>query len=245
VYFEVQCGDGEIGPGEECDDGNSEDGDCCSATCLYEDPGTECGDGNACTGADVCDGAGVCAAGGPSSTCIGGFAKATLLINEKRAGKEKVIAKLNKGPDIALADFGFQAPPLVMPTTMYSLCIFDDADNLIVELEARRLVVSECAGKQCWSQRGLGWLYKDKAAAYDGVQQIKLKGGPAGKTQVQVKAGNNEPKGQVALPTGIAAQLTTTTNAKVQVVSTDAACFEAVVDQVKKQDTYLFKAIKK
>jgi len=33
----VSCGDGELDPGEECDDGNDIDGDGCSATCELED----------------------------------------------------------------------------------------------------------------------------------------------------------------------------------------------------------------
>jgi cysteine-rich repeat protein len=48
------CGDGVLDPGEECDDGNNEDGDGCSADCEVEgycgdgilDPGEECDDGN-------------------------------------------------------------------------------------------------------------------------------------------------------------------------------------------------------
>jgi cysteine-rich repeat protein len=30
------CGDGHLDEGEECDDGNTADGDGCSATCTYE-----------------------------------------------------------------------------------------------------------------------------------------------------------------------------------------------------------------
>ncbi|MBX3155163.1 MAG: hypothetical protein KF773_04115 [Deltaproteobacteria bacterium] len=48
------CGDGEINPGEQCDDGDRVDGDGCSATCTLElcrngvvDAGEECDDGNA------------------------------------------------------------------------------------------------------------------------------------------------------------------------------------------------------
>jgi cysteine-rich repeat protein len=49
------CGDGELNSGEECDDGNTANGDGCSADCTVEapdcgdgelDPGEECDDGN-------------------------------------------------------------------------------------------------------------------------------------------------------------------------------------------------------
>ena len=46
--------------GEACDDGNRQNGDCCSSTCTYDAAGTRCtSDGNECT-SDVCNGAGVC-----------------------------------------------------------------------------------------------------------------------------------------------------------------------------------------
>ena len=32
------CGDGKIDPGEECDDGNNENGDGCNANCMLELP---------------------------------------------------------------------------------------------------------------------------------------------------------------------------------------------------------------
>ena len=54
------CGDGERTGGEQCDDGNTQNGDCCSATCTLASAGSACsGDGNACT-SDVCDASGVC-----------------------------------------------------------------------------------------------------------------------------------------------------------------------------------------
>lgn len=34
--FYTGCGDGQLGPGEECDDGNLVNGDCCSSTCQFE-----------------------------------------------------------------------------------------------------------------------------------------------------------------------------------------------------------------
>ncbi len=69
------CGDGTLQLSETCDDGNTLDGDCCSATCQYELAGSPCGnDGNACTTGATCDGAGLCGTcsaplGGVGATC--------------------------------------------------------------------------------------------------------------------------------------------------------------------------------
>ncbi|MCW5890044.1 MAG: DUF4215 domain-containing protein [bacterium] len=60
------CGNGVPDPGETCDDGNTDDGDCCSRRCQLESAGSACSDGDACTTGDVCDGAGVCVPGGPT-----------------------------------------------------------------------------------------------------------------------------------------------------------------------------------
>ncbi|MFC1678359.1 hypothetical protein ACFLZ9_01320, partial [Patescibacteria group bacterium] len=51
-----ECGDGTINPGEDCDDGNNEDGDGCSANCTIEQTCGICGDGNLDAGEDCDDG---------------------------------------------------------------------------------------------------------------------------------------------------------------------------------------------
>ena len=54
------CGNGRADAGEACDDGNTADGDCCTAACAVVAAGAACpDDGNVCTN-DVCNGAGVC-----------------------------------------------------------------------------------------------------------------------------------------------------------------------------------------
>jgi cysteine-rich repeat protein len=65
VLSSVECGNGSLETGEDCDDGNTADGDCCSSICEYETVGSSCDDQNACTTLDTCDGAGTCDAGGP------------------------------------------------------------------------------------------------------------------------------------------------------------------------------------
>lgn len=59
-YDWKQCGNGAVEAGEQCDDSNVSNGDCCSSTCQYEANGAACtSDSNACT-TDVCNGTGVC-----------------------------------------------------------------------------------------------------------------------------------------------------------------------------------------
>ena len=59
------CGNGTVEAGEDCDDGNTADGDCCSSTCQFEAAGSACPDGVFCNGGETCDGAGSCQAGTP------------------------------------------------------------------------------------------------------------------------------------------------------------------------------------
>jgi cysteine-rich repeat protein len=66
----VVCGDGVVCPGEECDDGNTEDGDGCSSTCENEPPPEEpcCGNGVVEEG-EQCDDGNTSSDDGCSATC--------------------------------------------------------------------------------------------------------------------------------------------------------------------------------
>jgi cysteine-rich repeat protein len=59
------CGNGYLTLDEQCDDGNTADGDCCSATCQLEAAGSPCDDGDACSDVDTCDAGGACVSGDP------------------------------------------------------------------------------------------------------------------------------------------------------------------------------------
>jgi cysteine-rich repeat protein len=59
------CGNGQVEAGEECDDGNTLDGDCCSSTCAFEPLDSPCDDGLFCNIGEACDGAGACGGGTP------------------------------------------------------------------------------------------------------------------------------------------------------------------------------------
>ena len=58
------CGNGTLEAGEQCDDGNTQNGDCCNSACQYEAAGSSCGSAtsNTCTSPDTCNAAGQCQA---------------------------------------------------------------------------------------------------------------------------------------------------------------------------------------
>ncbi len=71
VALRPGCGNGVLEPGEQCDDGNLNDGDCCSSTCQFEPSGSTCpDDGNPCT-TDLCNATGTCIhdAGNAAAVC--------------------------------------------------------------------------------------------------------------------------------------------------------------------------------
>ncbi len=57
-----ECGNGAVEGNEECDDGNTTGGDCCSIICKWD---VLCNDGNACTVEDYCDASHQCQSGSP------------------------------------------------------------------------------------------------------------------------------------------------------------------------------------
>ena len=61
------CGDDELEGEEECDDGNTVDGDGCDSSCVVE-PDPVCGDGEV-NGTDACDDGNTTAGDGCSATC--------------------------------------------------------------------------------------------------------------------------------------------------------------------------------
>ncbi len=65
TIFKKLCGNGSLDAGEQCDDGNRVDGDCCSRRCEYEASGSSCSDGNACTQTDECNATGACVGTNP------------------------------------------------------------------------------------------------------------------------------------------------------------------------------------
>jgi cysteine-rich repeat protein len=147
--------------GEQCDDGGTIGGDGCSATCQLE----------------VTDGC----PNAPLAGCRLPIAarKAQLRMKDTAPAKDYVQWKWGAGDATTRAELG--APIL---DTDYTLCMYD-AGALISTTQIP--AGGTCSGKPCWKSNARGFQYKNKLATPDGVLQLKLKSGEAGKAQIQVK----------------------------------------------------------
>jgi len=175
----------------------------------------------------------------PAPACTDGFGSGSLLVDERKAGKAKLDARLSQGPTLIQADFGGANG------TAAALCIYDDADTLAGALAVA--ADGQCGKAPCWkpigkpAPNGTGFAYKDKTGSSDGVRAIALRGGSAGKSSLAVQASNDAKKGQTALPTGIAEALVGATEVTLQ-VQTDAGCFETPLSDIQQQQSNLFQA---
>ncbi len=98
IFNAVVCGDGDVGPGEQCDDNNSATGDGCSDTCQIEGAVTEVEpneDGSPSTGGDTLNGNDFGSANANTQGPI--TANATIVASIMPNGDEDVFAIKNTG----------------------------------------------------------------------------------------------------------------------------------------------------
>jgi cysteine-rich repeat protein len=203
VFYSTDCGNSQIDLGEDCDDGNTANGDCCSSTCHFDAPGTPCADATVCNGGETCDGAGTCLPGtpldcddhnlcthdscNPISGCVndgspvGGCRTALKSIlalkNKPPAEKDKLVWKWKKGQATTQAEFGVPTG-----TTQYALCIYTGSTAALV---ADFAVPGD---SMKWSPiSGKGYKYKDVSGSADGITKVILKGNVQGKATCLVK----------------------------------------------------------
>lgn len=209
------CANGLLEQGEQCDDGNLLGGDGCGPTCAST---------------------GSCAAE-PLAGCKGTIA----------AGKSKILLKDDtKNPGSSVNDQGqyqwkagvatdvseFSDP--VGGSAVYSWCVYE---NDVVVRGSDVPAGGTCSGKPCWTASGTtGFGFKGDI---DGVSQIKMKAGAAGKSSVQVKAKSKA--GGFAAP---ALPLTTPVLSQFVVDNgVTPVCFETEFSTVKKSDEKQFSAV--
>jgi cysteine-rich repeat protein len=247
VFYSV-CGDNMVGLSEDCDDGNTVNGDCCSSTCEFESSGSPCPDADLCNGDETCDGAGTCTPGmpldcddgnvctqdscSPTSGCINATApqmscrtaqKGVLLIKDNTDNnKDKLVWKWVKGAATTVADFGIPTG-----TTSYTLCVYAGTTAL-----ADATIPPSAT---LWKPFSKGFKYKDPNKTFDGIQKVLLKSGALDKSKILVKG-----KGNLLLP-GLPA-MPFTSPVTVQLTGNNI-CYESVFNSpFKKNAAGKFKA---
>ena len=227
------CGDGTVDVNETCDDGNTADGDCCSAHCQVEPSGAACSDGDACNGAETCDGAGACVAGDPLdcddgdpctvSSCdpesgcqAAGTGPAEMCEEASQAlltfdARKKTLLYGWEGT-AAMSQFG---DPVASDAT--AICLYDGAGELLGSLAVE--AGGMCGQKPCWKAYSSGFSYGDWAGSAHGVRWLKLKAGASGRGKISLGAWGDD-VGALGLASGPAAPLLA------QVVNGAGGCFE-------------------
>ncbi|HVO25889.1 MAG TPA: choice-of-anchor V domain-containing protein [Candidatus Margulisiibacteriota bacterium] len=126
-----------------------------------------------------------------------------------------------KGAETLLTAFGDP----VTGSTSYHLCVYDESAGAPAAVMAMTAPSGgTCAGKPCWTAKKTGFLYKDKGLTNDGLMQLQLTAGAAGKAKIVV-TGKGE---RLPLPQPVGGRLfAQDTAVSVQLVNSDGMCWEA------------------
>jgi len=187
-----RCGDGLLFYPEDCDDGNTLDGDCCSSTCTFEPKGTVCADSGDLCQVSVCDGAGTCdAEHGGCHVPVAPSAASLLLRDAGNDRKDRLVWRWTTGTT-TVAELG---DPLT--TTDYALCIFDRGTGKLRHLTTVDAPAGGgCRGRACWSRTRSGFKYANPAGP---MRRLVLTSGLPGRASIVAK-GQGAGLGMPSLP---------------------------------------------
>jgi len=166
--------------------------------------------------------------------------QATISVVEKKPGNEKLKLTLKKIAEPTVqADFGNP----VTAASRYGACLYDQEAALVAALHVRGGGACGANDKPCWKAKGdKGYAYKDPGQASFGVKKITVGSGAAGKGKIILQAGNKEKKDQSEMPVRIAAAFEGDSAVFAQIHVSDGLCYEAKLNDVKKNDAVQFKA---
>ena len=196
------CGDGLMDPtcGEQCDDGNTQDRDGCTASCAVEAP-TVCGSVPA-------TGCRQLAAAKKGSLQLRGFVP--------KKSKKALAWQYSRGAVTLKADFG---NPLV--DTAYEICVYDQQHGTsALVMSAGIPAGGMCGRKPCWKGSRSGFTYRNRAVGDEGLYSLTLREGKkAGRTRITLR-GKNEKLPVPPLP------LMQDSTITVQLKNSDGVCWE-------------------
>jgi cysteine-rich repeat protein len=165
------CGNGVVDAGEECDDGNANDGDCCTAACDLD-----------------------------TTPCHGALSqRASIDVRERTSGRGRsadyLLWSWVSSAAVAKSDFG---NPLA--TADITLCLLDQTGGTpTLRLSATAPAGSTCAGKPCWKEKTLGYDFKSRDLYPHGLAKVSLLAGAAGQAKIRVQ-GRRAPLALPGLP---------------------------------------------
>jgi hypothetical protein len=163
-----------------CDDGLAcTTVDVCAAGICVGSVSPECDDANPCT-QDFCDDeVGCINAEEPRPVCLASARSSFQVRDSTDDARDQLRWKWQKGAATSQGDFGDPSA-----ATSYTMCVYDTSAG--ATLLATMLTVDANLAWSSYDPRG--WRLKDRAGSFDGVQQIKLSPGDAGRSKVQWKA---------------------------------------------------------
>lgn len=167
------CGNGVVEGSEQCDDGNSIEGDCCSAACAFEAADARCLEDDLCYAATDarCDGLGACLPGPALFGCLGpgGLPIAHFKLRDVApSGRDKIAfrKKTSNGFADLLAALGDPSE-----ATGYALCVYRTIE---FQPEPVSVLVSlPVAAGSSWTALSDGWRYRDPRA--DGSRRLEIR----------------------------------------------------------------------
>jgi hypothetical protein len=176
----------------------------------------------------------------PASGCETSH-QASLRIDERRPGNEKLALALRRIVGHLQLDV-FGDP--VGGSSRLAFCLYDEADALVAERVVDRAGAA-CAGEPCWepfaSRHVEGFSYADPDASA-GFSKIKERLYATQAVWILASARNRVARGESGLPTGLAAALAGQSQARVQILVSDGACFDAQLADVRRADGVRFEA---
>lgn len=208
------CPSGVVTGDEQCDDGNGIGGDGCSSICTLE----------------LCGGVPTPGCRKPAS---GAGISLIIKDNQANATRDRLIWKWGRGAATTVADFG---DPLT--SASYLLCVYDDSAEPQPRIALAAPAGGTCFEDPCWKTagtRGFSYRDRDKALTPDGLTNVILRRGDAGRARVIVK-GKGPKTGADAIP--LTPQVT------VQLHNTDTGvCWDAEYSVPTENSSTLFKAV--
>ena len=150
-----------------------------------------------------------------------------------------------RGFDPALVDAQVGDP--VDGDTAYAVCLYDDTDDLVASMHVDRAQdVCSTTDRPCWARtKSRGMRYADKDLAADGVRKLSVDAGGRDGGKLVVKGKNSARRGRVNLPVGSAAALASAGHATVQIVTSDADCFGAMLEEIRVSNGRMFKGLRR